>query len=139
ISAAMIKSQRGVSQNTSLRPLTDNFLRYISTKEFRLGDGTLARNRPQSNSLWLDDLYMAVPALAQMGKLSGETKYFDDAVKQIQQFSARMFNKEKNVYMHGWVQGMQEHPQFHWARANGWAIMAMVELLDVLPENHPGR
>ena len=50
-----------------------------------------------------------------------------------------MFNKEKGVYMHGWVQGMQEHPQFHWARANGWAIMAMVELLDVLPENHPGR
>jgi len=139
ISAAMIKSQRGGSQNTSLRPLTDNFLRYISTKEFRLGDGTLARNRPQSNSLWLDDLYMAVPALAQMGKLTGETKYFDDAVKQIQQFSARMFNKEKNVYMHGWVQGVQEHPQFHWARANGWAIMAMVELLDVLPENHPGR
>ena len=139
ISAAMIKSQRGGSQNTSLRPLTDNFLRYISTKEFRLGDGTLARNRPQSNSLWLDDLYMAVPALAQMGKLTGETKYFDDAVKQIQQFSERIFNKEKNVYMHGWVQGMQEHPQFHWARANGWAIMAMVELLDVLPENHPGR
>ena len=41
--------------------------------------------------------------------------------------------------MHGWVQGMQEHPQFHWARANGWAILAMEELLDVLPENHPGR
>ncbi len=24
-------------------------------------------------------------------------------------------------------------------RANGWAIMTKVELLDVLPENHPGR
>jgi len=139
LSAAMIKSLRGNSSNAGLRPLTDNFLRYISTKEYRLADGTLARNRPQQNSLWLDDLYMAVPALAQMGKLTGDTKYFDDAVKQIQQFSARMFNKEKGVYMHGWVQGMQEHPQFHWARANGWAIMAMVELLDVLPENHPGR
>jgi len=139
LSAAMIKSLRGNSTNAGLRPLTDNFLRYISTKEYRLADGTLARNRPQQNSLWLDDLYMAVPALAQMGKLTGDTKYFDDAVKQIQQFSARMFNKEKGVYMHGWVQGMQEHPQFHWARANGWAIMAMVELLDVLPENHPGR
>ena len=139
ISAAMIKSLRGNPQMNNLRPMIENFLQYISTKEFRLADGTLARNRPQANSIWLDDLYMAVPALAQMGKLTGDIRYFDDAVKQILQFSARMFNKEKNLYMHGWVQGMQEHPQFHWARANGWAIMAMVELLDVLPDNHPGR
>ncbi len=139
LSAAMIKSQRSNPQQSALMPLIENFLQYISTKEFRLADGTLARNRPQQNSLWLDDLYMAVPALAQMGKLTGDGKYYDDAVKQIQQFTARMFNKEKGVYMHGWVQGMQEHPQYHWARANGWAILAMVELLDVLPENHPER
>jgi len=139
LSAAMIKSLRSNAQNESLRPLVTHFLNYISTKEFRLADATLARNRPQPNSLWLDDLYMAVPALAQMGKLTGDSKYFDDAVKQIQQFSARMFNDKKNLYMHGWVQGMSEHPQFHWGRANGWAILTMVELLDVLPENHPGR
>jgi rhamnogalacturonyl hydrolase YesR len=41
--------------------------------------------------------------------------------------------------MHGWVESMKTHPEFRWARANGWAIMAKVELLDVLPENHPGR
>ncbi|MDF2192886.1 glycoside hydrolase family 88 protein [Paraflavitalea sp. CAU 1676] len=136
--AAMIKAERAGNVK-SLRPLIDNFMQYISTKEFRLPDGTLARNRPHPNTIWLDDLYMAVPALAQMGKLTGDKKYYDDAVKQVVQFSGRMFNKEKNVYMHGWVQGMNEHPQFHWARANGWAIMTKVELLDVLPENHPGR
>jgi unsaturated rhamnogalacturonyl hydrolase len=136
--AAMIKAERSGTVN-KLRPVIDNFMQYISTKEFRLSDGTLARNRPHPNTIWLDDLYMAVPALAQMGKLTGDKKYFDDAVKQVLQFSERMFNKQKNVYMHGWVQGMEEHPQFHWARANGWAIMTKVELLDVLPENHPGR
>ncbi|AXY75944.1 glycoside hydrolase family 88 protein [Paraflavitalea soli] len=136
--AAMIKAERSGTVN-KLRPVIDNFMQYISTKEFRLSDGTLARNRPHPNTIWLDDLYMAVPALAQMGKLTGDQKYFDDAVKQVIQFSERMFNKQKNVYMHGWVQGMEEHPQFHWARANGWAIMTKVELLDVLPENHPGR
>jgi rhamnogalacturonyl hydrolase YesR len=73
-----------------------------------------------------------------MGKLTGDKKYYDDAVKQVLQFSKRMFNKEKNVYMHGWVQGMAVHPQFHWARANGWGVMTMVELLDVLPPTHPG-
>jgi rhamnogalacturonyl hydrolase YesR len=34
---------------------------------------------------------------------------------------------------------MEPHPAFHWARANGWAAVAMTELLEVLPENHPGR
>jgi rhamnogalacturonyl hydrolase YesR len=41
--------------------------------------------------------------------------------------------------MHGWVAGMSVHPEFHWARANGWAVLTMVELLDVLPTDHPKR
>jgi unsaturated rhamnogalacturonyl hydrolase len=82
---------------------------------------------------------MSVPALAQMGTLTGDRRYFDDAVRQILQFSERMFVREKGLYMHGWVQGMTVHPRFHWARANGWAVMALVELLDELPEDHPGR
>jgi unsaturated rhamnogalacturonyl hydrolase len=135
--AAMIRSLQG-GNTKELRPLIDNFISYISNKQYRFPDGTLARNRPVSNSLWLDDLYMSVPALAQMGKLTGNQKYYDDAVKQILQFSGRMFNKEKGVYMHGWIQGMSYHQQYHWARANGWAVIAMVELLDVLPKNHAG-
>lgn len=136
--AAMIKTYR-MTNEKSLRPVIDNYINYISTKEFRLKDGTLARNRPMKNTIWLDDLYMSVPALAQMGKLTGEQKYFDDAVKQILQFSKRMFNKELGLYMHGWVEDMNVHPEFHWARANGWALVAMTELLEVLPENHKGR
>ena len=135
--AAMIKAE-GAGMDIGLRPVIENFIDYISNKEFRLPDGTFARNRPYPNTLWLDDLFMSIPALAQMGKLTGENKYFDDAVKQVLQFSERMFNKEKGLYMHGWVQSMETHPQFHWGRANGWAVMAMVELLSVLPENHPG-
>ena len=136
--AAIIKTIQ-ISQNKKLQPLADNFIDFISNKQFRLKDGTLARNRPQLNTLWLDDLFMSVPALAQAGKLTGKQKYFDDAVKQVLQFSERMFNKDKNLYMHGWVESMQVHPQFHWARANGWAVMTMVELLDALPADHPQR
>ncbi|NBB20057.1 glycoside hydrolase family 88 protein [Runella sp. CRIBMP] len=136
--AAMIKATRE-GNKSNLRPLIDSHINYILTKEHRLKDGTLARNRPQPNTLWLDDMFMGVPALAQMGKLTGDKKYYDEAAKQILQFAGRMFNKEKGVYMHGWVEGMTEHPQFHWARANGWAILTKVEVLDVLPENHPAR
>ncbi len=138
LTAAMIKSVQG-GNTATLRPLIDHFITYILTKEYRLSDGTLARNRPQPNTLWLDDLFMGVPALAQMGKLTGETKYYTEATRQVMQFSKRMFNPQKGLYMHGWVEGMQVHPEFHWARANGWAILTKVELLDVLPENHPQR
>lgn len=136
--AAMIKAVR-VGASPELRPWIDNYASYISTGQMRFADGTLARNRPLPNALWLDDLYMSVPALAQMGKLTGERRYFDDAAKQILQFTDRMFVRENGLYIHGWIQGMEEHPAFHWGRANGWAIMAMVELLDVLPENHVAR
>jgi unsaturated rhamnogalacturonyl hydrolase len=136
--AAMIKARR-TGFGGDLDPMIENYIDYISNQQFRLGDGTLARNRPQPNSLWLDDLFMSVPALAQMGKYTGDHRYFDDAVRQVLQFSDRMFNEDKGLFMHGWIQGMDEHPQFHWGRANGWAIMAMVELLDVLPEDHAGR
>ena len=69
--SAMIKATREGSK-INLRPLIDSHINYIMTKEHRLSDGTLARNRPQINTLWLDDLFMGIPALAQMGKLTGE-------------------------------------------------------------------
>lgn len=136
--AAMIKAHhQGIGGD--LRPWIDNYLGYISTGQMRLADGTLARNRPLPNSLWLDDLYMSVPALAQAGKLTGERRYFDDAAKQILQFAQRMFVKERGLFMHGWIEDMDPHPVFHWGRANGWAILAMTELLSVMPEDHPDR
>ena len=134
--AAMIKTY-ATGKSQDLRPFVDKYIDYISNKQLRLEDGTLARNRPLPNTLWLDDLYMSVPALAQMGKLTGDNKYFEDACRQIIQFSQRMFNKEKGVYMHGWVEDMEPHPEFYWARCNGWALLAMTELLDALPPGYP--
>ena len=136
--AAMIKTLNSGGKPV-LRSYIDNYINYISNIQYRLYDGTLARNRPLPDALWLDDLYMSVPALTQMGKLTGERKYFDDACKQVLQFSQRMFNNNKGLYMHGWIQGMDPHPEFYWARCNGWALLAMTELLDGLPADHPAR
>lgn len=119
---------------------------FVTEKEYRLKDGTLARGgpdgkggvkmRPLQNTLWLDDMFMGVPTIALMGKHTGNSKYYDDAAKQVLQFSKRMFNPVLGIYMHGYVEGMRDHPELHWARANGWAVMAMVEVLEVLPKNH---
>ena len=137
--AALIKAQRAGLGRERLRPWIDNYVKYVSSGQMRLADGTLARNRPLPDSLWLDDLYMSVPCLAQAGKLTGDRRYFDDAARQVLQFSERMFVRERGLFRHGWVQGMQYHPAFFWGRANGWALMAMAELLDVMPEDHPQR
>lgn len=135
--AAMIKAELS-NKDLDLRPLIDNYINYIMYHEYRLSDGTFARNRPQRNTLWLDDMFMSVPAIVQMGKLTGEAKYYNEAVRQVRQFSQRMFVPEKGLYRHGWVEGMSDHPSFHWGRANGWAILTLTEVLDALPENHPG-
>jgi unsaturated rhamnogalacturonyl hydrolase len=121
---------------------------FVTEKEYRLKDGTLARGgpdgnggvkrRPLPNTLWLDDMFMGVPTMALLGKHTGNSKHYDDAVKQVLQFSRRMFNPALGIYMHGYVEGMKDHPELHWARANGWAVMAMVEVLEVLPKNHKG-
>ncbi len=136
--AAMIKAEQA-RLVTGLRPMIDNYIDYISNGQFRLKDGTLARNRPLPRTLWLDDLFMSVPALARMGSLSGQERYYDDAVDQVLGFADRMFVPEKGLFMHGWVEGMRAHPAFFWGRCNGWALMAMVELLEVLPDSHRGR
>jgi unsaturated rhamnogalacturonyl hydrolase len=138
VCAAMIKSTMA-GLNTDLTTQISIYSDFISNKEHRLTDKTLARLRPHKNTLWLDDLYMGVPTLALMGKLTGDVKYYDDAVNQVRKYTSRMFNKELGLYMHGWVEGMDAQQEFRWARANGWALMAMSELLDVLPENHEGR
>ena len=139
MSVSMIKAMRDGLLKDNIRPLIDNYLNYIYTKEYRLSDGTLARNRPLKNTLWLDDMFMGVPALAQMGKLTGDKKYYDEAVKQIIQYSKRMFNKNLGIFMHGWVESMETHPEFHWGRANGWAILTLTEVLDILPKDYKGR
>jgi rhamnogalacturonyl hydrolase YesR len=57
---------------------------YIINQQAKFPDGTLARNGPRKMTLWADDLYMSVPYLARMGKLTGDNKYFDFAIKQVE-------------------------------------------------------
>ena len=138
VCCSMIKSQL-LDPSLPLRPVIDNYMDFILNKEYRLDDGTFARIRPQKNTLWLDDMYMGIPAVAWMGRLTGEQKYYDEACRQVLQFAQRMWIPEKKLFRHGWVEAMDPHPAFHWGRANGWAILTMCEVLDALPEDHPDR
>jgi rhamnogalacturonyl hydrolase YesR len=136
--AALIKAYAR-KNDPRYRATIDAVAEFITHKQMRMPDGTLARPRPQPVSLWADDLYMAIPFLAQMGRLTGDRRYFDDAAKQILQTSDRLFNPATGLYDHSWLQNATPDPRFYWGRATGWALMSMAELLSVMPEDHPDR
>jgi unsaturated rhamnogalacturonyl hydrolase len=139
IGASMARAQR-MKVGPDLHEVIDRFAKYVTEKQFRLEDGTLARKSPFPKSLWLDDAYMSVPLLAQYGAITGDRKYFDDAAKQIKQFYAHLFVPSRGLYTHGGnMDNPDNHPKYFWGRANGWAMVATVELLDLLPEDHPDR
>lgn len=135
--AALIRT-RLAKIGPDLKGMIDTCSDWVANKQFRLEDGTLARKRPQAVSLWADDMYMGIPALAEAGRLTGNRKHFDDAVNNVLGMSSRMFNPQLGLYTHGWHANHQDAPRFYWARANGWAVLAMSDLLDVLPKDHPG-
>jgi len=89
-------------------------------------------------SLWADDMYMGIPALAELGRMTGERAYFDDAVRNVLQMTGYLFDPQTNLYTHGWNANNPDAPRFYWGRANGWAVLAMSDVLDVLPKDHPG-
>lgn len=136
--AALIKA-RLAGIGPDLMPVIQRWADYIRFEEIRLADGTIARHRPQPESLWADDAYMCIPALAQMGRLTGDSAWFDEAAKQAVQLARHLFNPAVGLYMHGKHLNQPLVAEFRWGRANGWVILAQCELLDVLPESHPAR
>jgi len=135
---AVIKA-KGAGYGKDVSFITQRASDFILKEEHRLPDRTLVRIRPLKNTLWLDDVYMAIPALLQLGKFTGNPAYFDEAVFQFNAYRKRMFNAQLGIFMHGYLEDAEAHPEFHWARANGWALLTTVEMLEFLPANHPGR
>jgi unsaturated rhamnogalacturonyl hydrolase len=112
---------------------------YIINKQVKFPDGTLARNGPRKMTLWADDLYMSVPYLARMGKLTGDNKYFDFAIKQVENFSNYIYDAPSGLYYHAFYNDANMNGVAHWGRCNGWVAVAQAELLNNLPANHPKR
>ncbi|MBN2105608.1 glycoside hydrolase family 88 protein [bacterium] len=112
---------------------------HIMNQEPRFNDGTIARLWPHEKTLWADDLFMSVVFLARMGAYTGNDLYLDDAIKQVIQFTDYLWSGEKQLYFHCYHGDTDQLGVAHWARANGWVMMAQTELLSVLPADHPKR
>ena len=135
---AMMKATKEAGM-TGLEEMIDNYYTFIDQGQYRLPNGMFARHRPQRNTIWLDDMYMGIPAIAYRGVFTGEGKYYDEAATMFKHFVERMWVPAKGIYRHGYVEGLAQQPTYHWARANGWALLTTVELLDMLPAEHRDR
>ncbi|MDB5143124.1 MAG: glycosyl hydrolase family 88 [Mucilaginibacter sp.] len=121
------------------RNYLDRVADYITNKQLRAADKTLIRADPRNMTLWADDLYMSVPFLARMGKLTGDKKYFDDAIKQVENFNSYLYNERSGLYYHCYYTDIKQNGVAQWGRCNGWLAVAQVELLNLLPQDHPKR
>lgn len=116
--------------------LIDIIADYVNNKQVRLEDGTFCRPEPTVMTVWADDLFMSVPFLIRYAKLSGESNYYDDAAKQILLFYEKLFDRQTQLYYHGWFSNDKTTSVAHWGRANGWVIWAITEALLYLPKEH---
>jgi unsaturated rhamnogalacturonyl hydrolase len=137
--AAGLTDVDAIAKRKDYRAYLDRAANYIFTKQLRLPDGTLARPQPRNATLWADDLYMSVPFLARMGKLTGDNKYFDDAIKQVESFNHYLYDSTAGLFFHCWYSDVKMNGVAHWGRCNGWIAMAQTELLNNLPVDHPKR
>jgi len=137
VCATMIKVALATGDKKTCEALILNYMNYVLNKEKRLPDGTFSRNRPFPNTVWLDDMYMNLPAIAQYSVYTGMKEYNHQAAQLVLNFASRMFVPEENLFRHGWVESMNPRPSFFWGRANGWAILTLCEILDVLPTSDP--
>jgi rhamnogalacturonyl hydrolase YesR len=122
-----------------LKAYIDKAANHISNVQERLTDGTLVRSRPHVMTLWADDLYMSVPFLARMGKLSGDNKYYNDAIRQVLNFTKYLWYPTKELYYHCYYDDIKRNGVAHWGRSNGWIMAAQVHLLNMLPANYTNR
>ena len=97
--------------------------------------------------MWLDGLYMGEPFYALYSQAFGETKNFDDIANQFIWMEKHSRDSKTGLLYHGWDESREQQwadkttgqsPHF-WGRAMGWYAMALVDVLDYFPENHPKR
>jgi unsaturated rhamnogalacturonyl hydrolase len=113
----------------------------------RTGDGGFWHKQRYPHQMWLDGLYMAEPFYAQYAKLFNEPADFDEVAKQIRLADQHNYNPKTGLFYHGWDESKSQPwadkttgtSSNFWGRAIGWYAMAMVDVLDYFPTNHPAR
>jgi len=99
------------------------------------------------NQMWLDGAYMAEPFMTAYAREFAVAGGMDAAADQLLMMSEHMREPKTGLLRHGWDESKQMawadkqtglSPEV-WARAMGWYSMALVDVLERMPENDPKR
>ncbi|GAB2943641.1 glycoside hydrolase family 88 protein [Hymenobacter coalescens] len=113
----------------------------------RTQEGGYWHKKRYTNEMWLDGLYMAEPFSAEYAKLFNQPQDFDHVALQFALVEKHMADPKTGLLYHGWDEAKTEQwankqtglsPNF-WSRGIGWYAMALVDVLDYFPKDHPKR
>ncbi len=117
----------------------------------RTASGGYWHKQVYPNQMWLDGAYMAEPFRAEYAATFQQSADFpsdwDDIAKQLLLMDAHMRDPRTGLLRHGWDESKQMpwadkttglSPEV-WGRAMGWYCMALVDVLDWFPQDHPQR
>ena len=127
---------------------TATLLRRQLDTQPRTSEGGFWHKQRYPRQMWLDGLYMAIPFYAEYAKLFNRpVSDYDDVAKQIALVAVHTYDPATGLFYHGWDES-KEQPWANratgtssnfWGRAIGWYAMALVDVLDYFPTNHPAR
>ena len=113
----------------------------------RVSEGGFWHKKIYTNQMWLDGLYMAEPFYALYAEKNKQDSLFDDIALQFAIVDKHTLDRKTGLNYHGWDEAREQiwadkqtgcSPNF-WSRSLGWYVMAIVDVLDYMPESHPGR
>ena len=105
---------------------------HIRHGQARFPDGTLVRTWPKKHTLWADDLNMGLDLMTRYAMHYGDTLMLRDAIRQVDNFNAYLWNPADKLYYHGWYEETGSGAGYYWGRCNGWIMRATVSVLDCL-------
>lgn len=113
----------------------------------RTHDGAFWHKLIYQHQIWLDGLYMASPFLAEYAVTFNRPELIDDVVNQFIVCAKHTYDAKTGLYYHAWDESKNQRwanketgqsPNF-WGRSIGWWFMALVDVLDYIPAEHPQR
>ena len=127
--------------------LAADLLRNQLKNQPRTKEGGFWHKKIYPNQMWLDGLYMAEPFYAEYSKAFNEIANFDDIANQFIWMEKHARDPKTGLLYHGWDESKEQKwadkttgtsPNF-WDRALGWYVMAILDVLDIFPKDHPKR
>jgi unsaturated rhamnogalacturonyl hydrolase len=118
-------------------------LRRQLSKQPKTSEGAFWHKKKYPSQLWLDGVYMGFPFLARYSAMFEQGKSFDEVVNEFVLTRKHLRSPETGLYFHAWDETKKQdwadpatgRSKFYWGRGMGWFAMALLDVLDVLPQD----